>query len=120
MPLRPDEKAAVVDDQLQAAIAMAKIPTNPSDARRALEGAGSCRPEQIHPARWPNKYGRTRGFYDIKSVCGKYGRERAAHQQAFGCVAPSRRFRAAVPRDTLLAPRPDSFTSPGLHCDRFP
>jgi hypothetical protein len=38
MPAWQDEKAAVVDDQLQAAIAMAKVPTDPAIARGTLEG----------------------------------------------------------------------------------
>jgi len=40
VPRRQDEKAAVVDDQLQAAVAMTEVPTDPAIAHRALEGAG--------------------------------------------------------------------------------
>ena len=48
MPGGQDEKAAVVDDQLQAAIALAKVPTDPAVARRALEGGGG-KAQQRHP-----------------------------------------------------------------------
>src|SRR5208282_1229269 len=40
MPIRQDEKTAVVDHQLQAAIALARVPTDPAIACRALEGRG--------------------------------------------------------------------------------
>jgi len=48
MPLGQDEKTAVVDHQLQAAIALAKIPTDPAIARGALEGTGR-KAQQGHP-----------------------------------------------------------------------
>ena len=40
MPGGQNEKTAVVDDQLQAAIAMAKVPTDPTITHRALERRG--------------------------------------------------------------------------------
>src|SRR5271157_4893949 len=48
MPVGQDEKAAVVDDQLQAAIALAKVPTDPMIAHRALEGRGG-KAQQRYP-----------------------------------------------------------------------
>ncbi len=48
MPVGQDEKAAVVDHQLQAAIAMAKVPTDPAIARGALERTGR-KAQQGHP-----------------------------------------------------------------------
>src|SRR6266568_8635840 len=54
MPIRQDEKAAVIDDQLQAAIAMAKVPTDPAIARRALEGGGG-EAQQGYPFRTPGR-----------------------------------------------------------------
>src|SRR5437879_12927710 len=66
MPLRQDEKAAVVDDQLQAAIAMAKIPTNPAVARRALEGAGR-KAQQGHPLPIPGGE-IPQGFADLRQT----------------------------------------------------
>ena len=48
MPVGQNEKAAVVDDQLQAAIALAKVPTDPTIAHRALEGRGG-KAQQRYP-----------------------------------------------------------------------
>src|SRR5277367_4696195 len=48
MPVGQDEKAAVVDHQLQAAVALAKVPADPAIARRTLEGRGR-KAQQRHP-----------------------------------------------------------------------
>src|ERR1700728_1922237 len=48
MPVGQDEKAAVVDDQLQAAIALAKVPTDPIVTHGALEGRGG-KAQQRYP-----------------------------------------------------------------------
>jgi hypothetical protein len=40
MPVGQDEKTAVVDHQFQAAVALAKVPTDPTITHRALEGRG--------------------------------------------------------------------------------
>ena len=42
------QKSAVVDHQLQAAIAMTEIPTNPAIPHRALEGGGG-KAQQSYP-----------------------------------------------------------------------
>src|ERR1700728_4429800 len=48
MPVGQDEKASVVDDQLQAAIALAKVPTDPIVTHGALEGRGG-KAQQRYP-----------------------------------------------------------------------
>src|SRR4030042_4349423 len=40
MPVGQDEKAAVIDDQLQAVILMAQVPTDPAIPCSALQGRG--------------------------------------------------------------------------------
>jgi hypothetical protein len=40
MPVRQDEKAAVIDDQLEAVILMAQVPTDPAITCSALQGRG--------------------------------------------------------------------------------
>jgi hypothetical protein len=52
MPLGQDEIAAVVDDQLQAAILMAEVPTDPAITRGALERGGG-KAEESHPCLTP-------------------------------------------------------------------
>ena len=40
MPVGQDEKAAVIDDQLEAVILMAEVPADPAISGRALQSGG--------------------------------------------------------------------------------
>src|SRR5271166_2022915 len=64
MPVGQDEKAAVVDRQLQAAIALANVPTDPAIACGALQGGGR-KAQQGHPSLAPGS-GIPQGFADLR------------------------------------------------------
>jgi hypothetical protein len=64
MPVRHDEKAAVVDHQLQAATALAQVPTDPAIAGGALEGGGR-KAQQGYPFLTPGR-DIPQGFADLR------------------------------------------------------